>query len=459
MISKTVDLPLTPSPETLSEISSRVPAVVPELAPPRRDMPLKRTAPTADPPDVARLPPARRGWLAWLLLLSLAGASAYYRPYWLPWVISWTTAGKSETAAKPAARVIPVMAAKVRQRDLDLFLNGLGTVTAFNTVTIRSRVEGELVRVAFTEGQMVQKGDLLAEIDPRPFQVQLAQAEGQLAKDEAALSVAKLSLDRYNALAPSRAVTPQQVDEQVALVKQSEGAIQTDRSAIDNAKLQLTYCRIIAPISGRIGLRLVDPGNIVRANDPSGLAVITQLQPIALVFTIPQDEIGRVQKKLHEGQELTVEAYNRDFSDRLATGKLLAIDNQVDSTTGTVRLKAVFENEDNMLFPNQFVNARLLVDVQRNAVTAPLAAVQRGPESMFVYVVKSDETVELRKVVTGPAEGDEISIAEGLAPYELVVTDGIDKLQPGAKVVMRDRGRSETSAGKASGGSGAKDAG
>ncbi len=458
MISKMADSPVTSSPDSPADLHSPVRAALTEVAPPIRRLPTERL--TERPEQFGSRSPkqARRGWLAWLLILSLAGAAAYYRQLWLPWTLTWISAGKTETATKPAgARVVPILAAEVRQGNLDLYLNGLGTVTAFNTVTVRSRVEGELVRVAFTEGQMVKKGDLLAEIDPRPFQVQLSQAEGQLAKDEAALSAAQLSLDRYNALAPTRAVTPQQVDEQVALVKQSEGAIKSDRSAIDNAKLQLTYSHIISPISGRIGLRLVDPGNIVRANDPSGLAVVTQLQPIALIFTIPQDEIARVQRKLREDKELTVEAYNRDFSLKLATGKLLAIDNQVDSTTGTVRLKAIFENEDNMLFPNQFVNARLLVDLKRDAVIIPAAAVQRGPESMFVYVVKPDETVELRKVVAGAAEGDEISIDEGLSPGEMVVTDGIDKLQPGAKVVMRDQAAAR-SGGKTSEGNGAKDA-
>ncbi|HVX63429.1 MAG TPA: MdtA/MuxA family multidrug efflux RND transporter periplasmic adaptor subunit [Pirellulales bacterium] len=418
---------------------------MPETAPPRRETPSQRRTDKVVPPPSPSAPAPSRGWITWLLLLSMAGGAAYYRHFWWPVAVSWIAPARSEAPVKPAAKSVAIRAVKARQGDLELYLNGLGTVTAFNTVTIRSRVEGELVRVAFTEGQMVKNGDLLAEIDPRPFQVQLEQAEGQLAKDEAARAVAQLSLDRYNALAATRAITPQQIDEQVALVKQSEGAIQTDRSAIDDAKLQLTYCRITSPITGRIGLRLVDPGNIVRADDLTGLAVVTQLQPIALIFTIPQDEISRVQRKLREGQGLTVEAFNRDFSDKLATGELLAIDNQVDSTTGTVRLKAVFANEDNMLFPNQFVNARLLVDMKRNAVIVPTAAVQRGPDSMFVYVVKADETVEMRNVTTGPAEGDEICIDQGLAAGEVVATDGIDKLRPGAKVVLRDDGRPEMS--------------
>ncbi|HJT30566.1 MAG TPA: MdtA/MuxA family multidrug efflux RND transporter periplasmic adaptor subunit [Pirellulales bacterium] len=381
--------------------------------------------------------PRSRVWPRLLVLAALAAASYYFYPRVLPLIVAL---GGPKPVEKAPPRVVPVITAPVRRGDMALYLNGLGSVTAFNTVTVRSRVEGQLVRVAFTEGQMVDKDDLLAEIDTRPFEVQLEQAEGMLAKDEGALKVARLSLERYNALSSSRAITPQQIDEQRALVTQSEGAVQSDRAAIAHVNLQLVYCRITAPISGRIGLRLVDPGNIVRANDPGGIAVITQLQPIAVVFTIPQDEISRVQQKANSGEPLTVEAYDRDFEMKLATGKLLALDNQVDPSTGTVRIKAIFDNEDNLLFPNQFVNARLLIDVKRDAVIAPSAAVQRGPDLTFVYVVKSDETVELREVEIGPTEGDETSIESGLAPGEVVVTDGIDKLLPGAKVSPRKRG-------------------
>lgn len=401
------------------------------------------------PPELLSRPEAARqraagarkaSWWPTLLTLACLGAAGYFSLPWLPKLTALTTGGRETTKdSKPKNRVVPVVAAAARRADMDLYLNGLGTVTAFNTVTIRSRIDGELIRVAFTEGQMVEKGELLAEIDPRPFEVQLSQAQGQLTKDEAAFKVAKLNLARYNELLTTRSVTPQQVDEQVAMVDQCEGAIQTDHAQIDHAKLQLTYCKIVAPVSGRIGLRLVDPGNIMHANDPGGMAVITQLQPIALVFTIPQDEISRVQEKLHAGRSLQVDAYDRNFKQRLAQGKLLALDNQVDSTTGTVRLKAVFENKDEMLFPNQFVNARLLVDVKRGATLVPAAAVQRGPDSSFVYVVKSDETVEFRKVATGPAEGGQIAVESGLEPGEVVVTDGVDKLQPGAKVALRER--------------------
>ena len=315
-----------------------------------------------------------------------------------------------------------------------MHLNGLGTVTAFNTVTLRCRVDGELIKVLFTEGQMVEQGELLAEIDPRPYEAMLKKAEGQLAKDQAMLKVAQLDFDRYTSLAATKSITQQQLDQQTALVKQNEGAIKVDQGEIDNIKLQLTYCQITSPITGRIGLRLVDRGNIVRANDVNGLAVITQLQPIGVIFTIPQDDIALVQRQLRTGETLAVDSYDRDFNIKLASGKLLAIDNQVDATTGTVKLKAVFQNEDNMLFPNQFVNARLGVSTLHNVIISPAAALQRGPDSTFVYLVKADNTVELRKVEVGETEGDQTTIISGLSPGEIVVTDGVDKLLPGSKV-------------------------
>ena len=389
-------------------------------------------------------PMPRRSKGAWLVLLMViaaaVGAGWFYREQWWPQVAPLFLASGANAKASKPVRVIPVVTAVVKKRDLDLYLNGLGTVTALKTVTIRSRVEGELTKVAFTEGQMVREGDLLAEIDPRPFQVQRDQAAGQLARDEATLKAAKRTLARLEQLIPSKAVTTQAVDDQVALVQQTEGIIKTDQAIVANAELQLTYCRIVSPINGRIGLRLVDAGNIVRANDPNGLAVITQLQPIAVVFTIPQDEIPRVQLRMRDGQPLTVDAYDRDFRTRLAEGKLLATDNQVDPTTGTLRLKAIVEHEDNTLFPNQFVNTRMLVDTKRGAIVVPSAAVQRGPSSTFVYVVKADgpdEKVEKREVTIGPTEGSETSIEYGLKPNEVVVTEGVDKLIDGTKVSTR----------------------
>lgn len=375
-------------------------------------------------------------FLTSMILLVAVGAGWVYRGAWWPKVAPYIGLDR-KAPVKPPKPPVPVVTVVVQKKDMDVFINGLGTVTAFKTVTMRSRVEGELVKVAFIEGQMVKEGELLAEIDRRPFDVQLQQAEGQLARDEATLTTAEFTLKRYQDLLLTKSIAAQNVDEQRSLVQQMNGAIQSDRASIANAKLQLDYCRIVSPISGRIGLRLVDQGNIVRANDPLGLAVITQLQPISLVFTIPQDDISRVQKASSDGHVLQVLAYDRDLKTKIATGKLLAIDNQVDATTGTVRIKAIFDNEDGLLFPNQFVNARLLVDRKSDATVVPTAAIQRGPANYFVYVVRDDETVELRTVTPGLSEGAETSVDSGLSPGEIVVTDGLDKLQDKAKVQTR----------------------
>jgi multidrug efflux system membrane fusion protein len=366
--------------------------------------------------------------LAWLLGVSLLTATIYITATRI------MALQAAKVAPPPPARIIPVVTAEARGANLDLHLTGLGTVTAFNTVTVRSRVDGELIKVAFSEGQAVEQGQLLVEIDPLPYQAALDQALGQLAKDQAALESSKLELARSKALVGSRAVTQQQLDTDAALVRQNEGLIAGDQALVDMARLRLGYCRITAPISGRIGLRTVDQGNMVQTNSATALAVITQLQPIAVVFTIPQDAIPRVQRRLAEGGELVVEAFDRSFRELLATGTLSALDNQVDSTTGTLRLKAVFPNEDGSLFPNQFVNARLTVGTLRDVTVVATAAIQRGPSSTFVYLVKPDDTVEVRTVQTGPSEGDQTVIEGGLSPGDVVVTDGVDKLMPGSKV-------------------------
>jgi membrane fusion protein, multidrug efflux system len=393
---------------------------------------------TAAFPAVVLAAGSKRRVVWWLLLMAVGAGAWYYQLLWWPRIAALVRPNPA-ASTRPAPRPIPVRTTLVRQHDLNLYLDALGTVTALRTVTIKSRVDGEIMKVAFTEGEMVSEDELLAEIDSRLYEAQLKQAEGQLTKDKANLELAKLTLARNQELRRSNSAAMQQIDEAAAQVHQLEGTIQTDEAMVDHAKLQLSYCQITAPISGRIGLRLVDQGNIVHANDPMGIAVITQVQPIALVFTIPQDDIPRVQKRLLEGQTLTVDAYDRDFKTKLDTGKLLAIDNQVDSTTGTLRLKAKFDNKGGQLFPNQFVNVRLLVDTRRDAIIVDGAAVQRGPNSTFVYVVKPDETVDLRTVVIGPSEGSETSLESGLTAGEIVVTDGIDKLQRGSKVTTREK--------------------
>ncbi len=372
----------------------------------------------------------RRRLLRWLLPVVGIVAVAV-------WVIlSRANNAQAAKTRSAAVREIPVVGLAARTGDLGLFVTGLGTATAVNTVTVRSRVDGQLINVSYREGQIVREGDHLAGIDPRPFQVQLLSAEGQLAKDEAALKNARLDLERYRSLVDQGLIPHQQLDAQAATVNQDEGAIQSDRAQIESAKLNLTYSRITAPISGRVGLRLVDPGNIVHASDANGLVVITQLQPITVVFTIPADRLPAVLKETCAGRRLAVEAWDRDLKSRLATGSLLAVDNQIDPATGTVRIKALFPNEDLALYPNQFVNARLLVSTLRNVVLVPTAALQRSPQSTFVYVVTKNGTVDMRAVEVQLTEGDDTAIRGGVTPGDVVVVDGVDKLQPGAKVVL-----------------------
>jgi multidrug efflux system membrane fusion protein len=330
-------------------------------------------------------------------------------------------------------QIVPVVVATAHRGDLPVYLNGLGTVTAFNTVTVRSRVDGQIVKINFTEGQTVHQGDALVEIDPRPYQVQLEQAEGQLAKDQAQLQDVKVDYDRYQLLYKEGVVPKQQVDAQQAQVGQYLGSIKADQATIDNAKLLITYSHITAPITGRVGLRLVDMGNIVHATDTTGLLVITQLQPIAVIFSLPQDQLSQVLGKL-QGRQLPVEAYDRDDSTKIATGKLLTIDNQIDTTTGTYKLKAQFDNDKNILFPNQFVNIHLLVDTKHNVTIVPTTAIQRGPQGTYVYLAENDSTVKIRPVSVALSSGNSVGITNGVQPGDNVVVDGQDKLQDGSKI-------------------------
>jgi multidrug efflux system membrane fusion protein len=353
------------------------------------------------------------------------------------WVIVSRVNGAQAAKTKAAAvREIPVVGLAARTGDLGVYVSGLGTVTPVSTVTVRSRVDGQLINVAYREGKIVRKGDLLAEIDPRPFQVQLLAAEGQLAKDEASLKNAQLDLLRYQSLVEEGLIPRQQLDAQATTVIQDEGAIKSDRAQVESARLNLTYSRITAPISGRVGLRLVDPGNMVHAGDASGLVVITQLSPITVLFTIPADLLPPVLRQTNAGRRLAVEAWDRDLKNKLTTGSLLAVDNQIDPSTGTVRIKALFTNEDLTLYPNQFVNARLLVDTLHGTTLIPTAALQRSPQSTFVYVVKTDGTVDMRNVEVTLSEGDDTAIRSGVEAGEVVVVDGMDKLQPGVRVTV-----------------------
>ena len=355
-------------------------------------------------------------------------------------VIGTSCAGgdpKPNSARANVAQVVPVSVATAERRDMPYYLTGLGSVTAYYTVSLKSRVDGQLMQVNFKEGQEVKSGDLLAVIDPRPYQVALEQAQATQFRDQALLRDAKLNYERFKGLLQSSgAMSQQQVDTQQATVDQLEGTVRNDQAAIDNAKLNLVYCHITAPVSGRIGLRLVDPGNIVHANDTNAMFVITQLQPIAVLFTLPEDNLQAVSRRMAKGT-LEVDAFSRDDQTKLATGKLLTIDNQIDQTTGTGRLKAVFDNRDNALWPNQFVNARLLLETRNNSTTVPAAAIQRGPQGTYVFLVKSDNTVDVRDVTVGFTQDNISVIASGVSPSDVVVTDGQDKLQQGSKIETR----------------------
>ena len=376
--------------------------------------------------------------LSFLLVASLVGFGYWTRGRWEPILEGWI---RPAAANRPKPRPPLVSIAEAKQDTIPQFINCLGTVTAFNNVTVKSRVDGELVEVAFQEGQMVQEGQLIARIDSRTFDAALNQAKGQLDRDLAALELARLNVERSKNLPTGGTLSQQELDELQAVYKQAFALVDVDRALVANAQLQVAYCNIAAPISGRVGLRQVDRGNMIQANNPNGIAVITQLQPISVVFSIPQDEILRVQKQLKENSAVPVIAFDRTFQNKLAQGTLTAIDNQVDSTTGTLRLKAVFENQEGLLFPNQFVNIRLLVKQWTDAIVIPSSAVQRGADFLYVYVVQSDnESVDVAKVQVAFAEAGRSVISEGLSKGDRVVTEGTDKLQPKGKITLPGAG-------------------
>jgi multidrug efflux system membrane fusion protein len=377
--------------------------------------------------------PKKGGWL-WILALIVLAAGAYY--YYKSRPSSESKAAPAPGAKAASLGPVSVAVSPALKQNVPYYLSGLGTVSAFNTVTVKSRVDGELEKVNFTEGQFVHEGDLLAEIDPRPFQVALEQMEGQLFRDKAQLDNARVDFKRYDQLAKEGVIASQQVDTQNATVGQMEGAVRADQAQIDNEKLQLVYCKITAPLTGRVGLRLVDQGNMIHATDPNGLVVITQVQPIAVLFTLPEDNLPEVIQHM-KNEELGVEAYSRDDQSRLAAGKLLTVDNQIDPTTGTVRFKAAFENRDLSLWPNQFVNTRLMLAVRKDAIVVPLAAIQRGTQGSYVYTVKASKA-EMQPVKVDLIQGNIALIANGVSVGDQVVVDGQERLQAGTPVEVHD---------------------
>ncbi|MDH1304403.1 MdtA/MuxA family multidrug efflux RND transporter periplasmic adaptor subunit [Achromobacter sp. GD03932] len=364
--------------------------------------------------------------IAWLALRPAAKPGAAGGPGGRP--------GGRPPAGAMMTPAVPVRIATAAKQDIDIYLKSLGTVTAYNTVTVRSRVSGELVEVAFQEGQQVKAGDLLAQVDPRAFQVALDQARGTQMQNQAQLENARRDLQRYQALFKQDSIAKQQVDTQAALVRQYEGTVKSDQANVDNARLQLDYARITAPISGRLGLRQVDRGNLVSSSDANGLVVITQTQPISVVFTLPETQLPEVRAEIAAGKTLTVDAYDRADTRRIATGQLETLDNQIDVTTGTLKMKARFENADDALFPNQFVNVRLHVLTRKDVTAIPTAAIQQGSAGAFVFLVQADDTVQVRQVKLGAVNNGMVAVNEGLQPGDRVVVEGTDRLRAGAKV-------------------------
>jgi multidrug efflux system membrane fusion protein len=387
-----------------------------------------KEAPLVEPSQIPKPRPRRRLVLTLILgLLVVAGVVWWSRQEGAP-----QKAGAGRNAAP-----MSIVPATVGKGDIGINLNALGTVTSLATVTIRTQISGYLMKIDFTEGQEVKKGDLLAEIDPRPYEATLAQMKGQLTRDEALLKGAQVDLARYQGLAAQNAVPHQTLDTQVALVAQDQGTVEADRGMVRSAEVNLQYCRILSPLDGRVGLRQVDQGNYVTPGDTSGLTVITQLQPISVLFTVPEDNLQAISKRLQEGAVLPTTAYDRGGANKIADGSLQTFDSQIDPTTGTIKLRAQFPNESKALYPNQFVNVRLLLDTHKGVTTMPTAGVQRGVPGTFVYLVNADSTVSVRPVKLGVTDGDNVEVSSGLAPGDRIVVDGADKLRDGAKINIR----------------------
>ncbi|WP_343675511.1 MdtA/MuxA family multidrug efflux RND transporter periplasmic adaptor subunit [Paraburkholderia heleia] len=406
----------------------------------RPDSPRNETPPQSPAPVAAR-----RGRGKFIVLGVVVVIAGIVLARWQPW--NKALPGGNATPAAGArmrhggpgamaAMPQPVSVATAKAGDMPIVITALGTVTPLADITVRTQLSGTLQEVYFQEGQMVKKGDVLAQIDPRPYQISLANAEGQLARDEALLATARLDLKRYRTLLSQDSIASQQVDTQASLVKQYEGTVKSDQASVDTYKLDLTYARITAPVSGRVGLRQVDPGNYVTPGDTNGIVVLTQLEPISVIFTTSEDNLPPIMKQLRAGTKMPVTAYDRSNTTMLEAGSLQTIDNQIDTTTGTVKLRASFTNHEQALFPNQFVNARLLVDTIHDAVIVPTSAVLNGSQGQYVYVAKPDNTVTVRLVKVGPVDAERTSIASGLAVGERVVTDGSDRLREGAKITI-----------------------
>jgi membrane fusion protein, multidrug efflux system len=374
--------------------------------------------------------PKRRRWVWVIAILVLLGVGGFL--YYQHQAAEQEQRAKANEASKP----VPVTTATASKGQMGNYVEALGTVTPVYTVTITSRVQGQIMEVHYREGQMVHKGDPLLDIDPRPYEAALTQAQGQLAHDQALLNEARIDLDRYRSALSRNAIAQQQVYDQEQTVHQDEGTVQNDQGTVENAKVNLVYCHITSPIDGRVGLRLVDPGNIVQANSTTSLVVVTQLQPITVIFSVAEDYLSEIQQQLRHGQKMEVDALDRAQEKTIATGSLLTLDNQVDTTTGTVKLRAIFDNRDNALFPNQFVNAKLLVRTEQNAILVPSPAIQHNSQQAFVYLVNQDQTASVRNVTVGASDAN-FTAVQGIQAGNVVATNGFDKLQDGAKVQVR----------------------